>query len=580
MGPFPLGALLDAARSIGDDVNVARLSPVAGALRPLLPEIAHVLPSLPEPLHDRAAERHRVFRGLVEVFASLGPAVLALEDVHWADEHTADFVSYLVAEQTPQLSLVLTFRGEEAAPGVRALTAKLPPSVSRAHVGLAPLDAEQTGELAAGVLGLDWVSTEFAAHLYERSGGLPFVIEELLALLQARGTLVRRTGGWARKALDELDVPAGIRDSILERLSRLSESARSVVQASAVLQTPVPATVLVATCWAGKRARRGVEEALDSGLLVEHGDAVGFRHALGAQAVYDGLLGTRRQELHARAATALGALDPVPLGQLAHHLRNAGRLVQWVETAEQAADQAVELGHDEEAVRLLEDVLRHASLPRDRRGRLAVKLGRAAAGTLHGAQERLALLSEVLEHDLAPVVRGELRFWLAVQLEQAGRRPQRRLLAEAVGELDGRPDLKARAMVALGYPDVPGVALAEHRIWLDRALEVLPTVDDPGLRYLVLGKVAMVWIGLGDPKWRHLTDRIVEATRGVPRHRHEVRAYHSIGTEACHAGHLETAEQLLSAAREGAVALGSRQLEVCTGSPLALVSYLRGAWDG
>lgn len=94
--PFPLGPLLDTLRDIGTGISAGGpLSPVTGALRPLLPELAGQLPPAPEPPEERAAERHRVFRALSELLGSLGEAVLVLEDLHWADEQTLAFLGYL-----------------------------------------------------------------------------------------------------------------------------------------------------------------------------------------------------------------------------------------------------------------------------------------------------------------------------------------------------------------------------------------------------------------------------------------------------------------------------------------------------
>jgi predicted ATPase len=86
--PFPLGPVVEALRGRVSDLAEADLSPVAGALRELLPELAAALPAAPPPLDDRAAERHRVFRGLAEVLSALGPAILVIEDLHWADGQT------------------------------------------------------------------------------------------------------------------------------------------------------------------------------------------------------------------------------------------------------------------------------------------------------------------------------------------------------------------------------------------------------------------------------------------------------------------------------------------------------------
>jgi DNA-binding NarL/FixJ family response regulator len=579
--PFPLGPVIDAIRGVGGELADTPLSPVAGALRPLLPEIAAVLPPQPPPLDDQVAERHRVFRALVEVLGSLGPVVLALEDLHWADEQTTDFASYLLSDLPPELSLVLTFRGEEVDPAVRVLTATLPPSVTLAHLQLRPLDEPATGVLAAAILGTPRVSREFAHYLHERTSGVPFAIEELLALLRTRGALERRRGQWSRETLADLDVPTSIRDSVRERVSRLSADGRTVTEAAAVLQTPVPVPVLAGTCTAPAARTMGVlDEVLGSGLLAEHGDRIGFRHLLAAQAVYEAIPSVRRQQLHGRAAAALASVQPTPAGQLAHHLRHAGRHTAWVTAAERAAEQAAELGDHNEAVRLLEDVLRHAPLNTEQRGRIAVRLARAAVDTLH-AEDLRNILLDVPAAELPREQRSELRFWLSLLLNQAGDDPrlQRRLFLEAVEELDNRPDLKAWAMVGLGIPaGDPQVPLSDHLGWLRRSLKIVPQLDDPALATLVLGKVAMVLIAVGDPQWQEMADRMRTQTGGTPWHRREVSAYESVGSDACYVGHHETAHELLSAAAAGAEACQNRRLQLRSQARLALLDYCRGKW--
>jgi DNA-binding CsgD family transcriptional regulator len=581
--PFPLGPVIEALRGTREQLSVSapRLSPVTGALRPLLPEVADLLPVAPEPLNDRIGERHRVFRGLAELLGSLGRVVLVLEDMHWADEQTVDFLAYLLSEPPAELCVVLTFRGEEVDPGVRALTTRLPASTNRSQVVLAPLDIAATNELAAAVLGADRVSEDFAAYLRERTSGLPFAIQEMLALLRARGTLVRRGGGWARKAVDDLDVPAGVRDSVLERVSRLPAVAQALAEAAAVLQVLVPVSVLVATCGIPRQeAVDGMDDVLERGLFIEQSATVGFRHQLAVQAVYDSIPLPRRQALHARAAAAVELLRPVPFGQVAHHLRHSDQPHAWVVAAERAADQATALGDDSEAIRLLGAVLQHAPLDTEQRIRLAVKLGWAAIEIPHEVNA-VDLLTEVLAGEVPASSRGELLFLLAVNLERAGTSAARqfRAFAEAVDHLDARPDLAAHAMVGLGLPTTPTVPLAEHIAWLERALAQLDAIDDSALQVFVLGKVAMVLTAIGDPRWSMLTARMLEQTGGDAVHSREVVAFNSVGADACYAGHYETAERLLVAAQHAASDVLTRWSELTCRKGLAALAYLRGAWS-
>lgn len=583
--PFPLGPLVEALRGCDKELERVTVSPVAGALRPLLPELSAVLPPQPPPLHDRASERYRMFRGLAEVLGALGRVALVLEDLHWADEQTLEFIGYLLAEPPPGLSVVLTFRGQEVDPGLRASLARLPAAVGRADVMLAALDERQTGALAAAILGTEEVSEEFAAHLCERASGLPLAVEELLALLQARGALVRRGGLWARRALSQLEVPAGIRDSVLERVSRLSADAQAAAAAAAVLQVPVPASLLADVArLVEERATAAVEELLASGIFSDRGESVSFRHVLEEQAVFEATAGPRRRALHGRAASALGAVDPPPLGQLAHHLRRAGRLEEWAVAAESAADQAVELGRDDEAARLLAELLREAPPKNGRPVRLALKLSRAAIDaieTLHAPQEVIGLLSEVLEQDPPRAVRGELRLRLAMLLGREGGdfALERRLYAAAADDLEGQPELKVWSMLGLGIPAAPGVPLSEHRLWLQRALDLLPEVSDPVFEVFALGKVAMVLVGVGDPAWRDVLARMEERTRGSARQPAEVRAYSSAGEAACSAGHHQTARRLLTEALAGASNDDNQRLQLRVRSALALLDYCSGCWD-
>src|SRR5690606_6014707 len=162
----------------------------------------------PPPLDDGPGERPRAFRALVELLAALGPAVMVLEDLHWADRQTVDFLGYLFGALPPRLSVVLTFRGEEAPAAVRTVTARPPKSVRVATVDLDLFDMERTRRLAAAILGTDRVPTPFAAELHRRSSGLPFAVEELLALLVGGGD---RPPDLTTGALARLQVPSGVR---------------------------------------------------------------------------------------------------------------------------------------------------------------------------------------------------------------------------------------------------------------------------------------------------------------------------------------------------------------------------------
>lgn len=585
--PFPLGAVIEAVRGLGAELRDLPLGPVAGALRPLVPELAQWLPDTPEPLDDRQAERHRVFRGLAELLTALArtrPVVLVVEDVHWADGQTHEFIGYWLSSPRPGVALVITYRSEDASAEVSALTARLPRPVGYEHVTLAPLDEPSTGALTAAILGIETVSAEFAAYLQERTGGLPLAIEEVLALVRARGLLVNQGGRWARKALEQLDVPRGIRDPTLQRVARLPGPARRAVEAAAVLQVASPLRVLLAT--AGRLRGPGgpiaaIEQALGSGLLVEQGELIGFRHVLAAEAVRDSLSGLRRRELHARAAASLRGVSPAPLGRIAHHLKHAEDPGGWADAAEEAAGQAIALGHEEEATRLLTEVLAGAPLTPQRRAAMAIKLGWAALDTLN-ASAAIEPLSQAVDQAASASQRAELQFLLALALGQAGAdlARQRSLLAEAVPHLGDRRDLLAWALLAMSFVSPDEISQQEDRTWLRRALEAQAQADDRLLRVFVLGKAGSWLVLFGDRDWREVTDRVERIIGDRPQQRREANACYSIGLSACYAGHLTTAERLLTKGLQAAAVQDNRRIEMLLRSGLALFHLMSGAWAG
>src|SRR5215472_6246561 len=111
--PATLSPLVDGLRQAMASPAELGLSGLAGALRPLFPEWAADLPAAPDPVDDAAAARHRLFRALAEVLDRMQVAVLVVEDVHWADEASLEFLLFLAAQQGPRPSLVVTYRPED-----------------------------------------------------------------------------------------------------------------------------------------------------------------------------------------------------------------------------------------------------------------------------------------------------------------------------------------------------------------------------------------------------------------------------------------------------------------------------------
>lgn len=289
--PLTLGPIVDAARQACADVSGLGLTALAGALRPLFPEWVDGLPPAPEALADAGAARHRLIRALAELLDRLGVEVLIVEDVHWADEATMEFLLFLASRQPQRISLLLTYRPEDlpADSLLPRLSSRLRDGVSHAHAVLGGLGPAQVAGLVSSMLGDGHVSAVFAAYPHEHTEGVPLALEESVRLLHDRADLVRRDGRWTRRTLDEIVVPPSIRDAVTERVRRLDPAAQSVLLAAAVLIDAADETVLSAVSGLPPAlVGPAIREGIHSGLVAEDDTGrIAFRHVLAARAVYD-----------------------------------------------------------------------------------------------------------------------------------------------------------------------------------------------------------------------------------------------------------------------------------------------------
>jgi DNA-binding CsgD family transcriptional regulator len=579
--PFPLGPVLEALRSAGP--GRTRLSPVTGVLRPLLPELAPLLPESPEPLPDRIAERHRLFRALREFLAALGHSVLVLEDLHWADEQTSEFLRFLCPQLPPELTLVCTYRREEvsASSALLSLAAHLPSQVTRLDLELLPLDREEVRALAEEILGAEEISDEFAGYLFQGSGGLPFAVEEVLRLLENRNDLIQRKGAWVRRSLEDLAVPGAVRDFVLERLATLEPSARALVRASAVLGVQADEELLahVADLRNG-RIDAALEQALSAALLVEAGeDTFCLRHDLARQAVEEALPSPLRRRLHLRAARALEEERPKPLARLAHHYRAAAKTEKWTFYAEATADRAQSLDDAVTAYRFLREALEVETLPPARRAQLAVKFLIGAFDSF-GQNDAAELVWPLLdEQSLPSEVRGELRLHLGRFLCQAGRDEDGyALIREAVGLLRSRPALSATAMAFLAQPSFRAGRFDEYLSWVDRAAAEAARAEDGALQIRLSADRACTLLILGDSRaWRAI-DQIPPPGREIEEVRQFARACGNLADALLHLGFHERARQLIE--QDLAAGPGCFREHVIARVTSAQLDFVTGSWDG
>ena len=354
LGPDAFDELVGARRA-----EVARLLPELGAGTAAAGDDGPRMTATGEPL-----ERARLFgllRGLLDDLAAEAPVVLVVDDLHWADRSTLEFLSSLLhGLRDERLLVVCTYRSDELhrRHPLRPFLAEEERREGVERLELGRFSVDELAAQVAAILGAT-AERELVARLYERSEGNPFFAEELLAAsAEADGPL-----------------PSSLRDVLDLRLEALSENALTVLRAAAAAGRRSSHRLLAVVAGLPEPdLLEALREAVAQHVLVLDDDGYAFRHALLQEAAYGDLLPGERTALHLRLAEALSAdpslTDSAGAAELAQHWRAAHRMPEALAAfaragleAERAAAFAEAGAHFEAALELwdlIEDAPRRA----------------------------------------------------------------------------------------------------------------------------------------------------------------------------------------------------------------------------
>ena len=407
-----------------------------------------------------------------------GPAIVVVEDIHWADEATLD-VLRLVARriETVRAVLAVSYREEELDPRhpVRLMVGELASAVSLRRVPLSPLSPDAVARLAEPY-GID------PLELHRTTAGNAFFVTEVLA-----------SGG--------TEIPATVRDAVLARTGRLSPDARAVLDAVAIAP-PHAETWLLETLSGSLDAR--LDECITSGVLVSVGECVSFRHELARLAVEESIPPARARRLHRAALDALLARgrEDRELARLAYHAEAAGDRDAVLELAPLAAAYASSVAAHQEAAEQYARALRFSEgLPTDEVASLLTRrahecyLTDQADDAIGALRDASALYRE--RDDIRR--QGETLTTLSNILWCPGRGAEARPVAsEAIDVLESLPAgpelVHAYATLSfLCHCSREGVAAQE---WATRAHELAARTNDPAA-------VAHALFALGRCEYRH-----------------------------------------------------------------------------
>ena len=280
------------------------------------------------------------------------PVVLVLEDVHWIDPSTLEFIDFLVLMMPVQAALlVMTCRPE--------FDPIWDESPNYTEIKLKPLSQDDVSVMIDSLF-MDtelpsWISRE----IQSRTDGVPVFVEELAKMLKGTVPHALDAKGAGATILEQA-IPITLQDSLTARLDGLGE-ARDVAQLASLLGR-VFDYGLLQMIWPGDQGSLAshLHRLLRDQVLVRKSEGRNarfrFRHALMQDAAYESLLKARRKQLHDRVASALIEHFPEQVAQqpeiVADHLTRANRIKQSIPYWLKSAQSAARRGALEEAINL------------------------------------------------------------------------------------------------------------------------------------------------------------------------------------------------------------------------------------
>jgi predicted ATPase len=276
----PYQPFVEALRHYVTHAATPRLGRHGRELPRLVPELAQVVPGLPEPLRsDPETERYRLFDAVAAWVADVStemPMLLVFDDLQWAAKPTLLLLRHVLrSPEDVRLLVVATYRDTDIGRG-HPLTkfladARRVSGVER--IPLVGLDARGVAAFVEQAVGhqLDETGEALARAVWRETEGNAFFVAEVLRHLSESGAFEQRDGRWSTTAaLDELGIPEGVRDVVGRRLSRLSEDANRVLATASVVGLEFEPAVVEAVGGVGEDVvLSSLEEAVASRLVVE-----------------------------------------------------------------------------------------------------------------------------------------------------------------------------------------------------------------------------------------------------------------------------------------------------------------------
>lgn len=496
--------------------------PWMAAVAPLLPDHGARFAGL-DAVRQGLGGQYHIVEGLGNMLISLSqhqPVALVLDNLHWADLPSWNFVAYLAqyAVQNPIL-IVITARLEDTPPEAMRLLHALQERGCLAERKLSRLSKADTQHLVRDLMQDDQIDPRFVSRIYEEAEGNPFfIIETVRAVREAGGDWTKSVPTDPMGHRPAFAIPLRIQAVIQSRLDKLGEESRAALSIAAAIGrefsfellkevSQLPTEVLL----------NALDEWLSRDLVRETSGGYDFTHEKLRDVAYQQLNRERRQWIHLQLAHYLAASDRiVDPAKIAHHYYLSSEPAHALPFLAQAGERALSVRSYAEArefgLRAIGLLGRFPALGQDQRTeRLDLTLQLAQAYAYTGALTRALELLQEGEHlaealnDIARLGRVFQRmarvFWLRGYAQNACDYARRSLRhAEELDDLALRMGalrmLGRGAIVLSQYDD----AIAYLLRYIDLALKASGAADLP----VIYGYLGVAYARVGS--WQRAID--------------------------------------------------------------------------
>jgi len=443
-------------------------------------------------IRGMAAEARRRYtfealRALTIAGSARRPIVFAVEDLHWVDPESQEFLRYLGENSTRAAVLILVTHR----PGY------VPPWADRSYysqLALAPLSEGESERVVESVLGIASLPSAVKTLVCQKAEGNPFYLEEVTRAFVDTGILTRSDGGYVlARPVTPQDVPDTVQGVIMARIDRLAETRKRTIQTAAVIGREFGAHLLGRIADIQGRLEdslaelRGLEFIYEKTLFPDLEYV--FKHALVQDVAYGSLLKPRRRTLHELVGRAIEELYADRLddhiAELAHHFAQGEVWARAFAYARRAADRARAIFANREAIHFYTQALEAAarmSPPPDDADLLAIYEARGlvwhllssykqAVADFEAMQQAAVRLGDRVKEGEALCNQAGAHWWLFAEsykglVEKCARE------AMAIAEETGDERILARGLYSLAMVDQKAGALKEADAKLLRSVEI------------------------------------------------------------------------------------------------------------